>query len=84
MSATAKLSIMLNSRRVAASIARSLSPETNHSAGSKSRVRISVGQKKLELTFIARDATALRAIMNSYLRMIRACLRVTEAIENIT
>jgi len=84
MPATAKLSIKLNSRRLAASIAKSLSPETSHPAGSKSRVRVRVEQKKLELTFLARDAIALRAIMNSYLRMIRACLKVTEAIENIT
>ncbi len=84
MSATAKLSIQLNSRRLADSIAKSLSPEINHPAGSKSRVHVHVEKRKLELTFLAKDATALRATMNSYLRMIGACLKVTEAIENTT
>ncbi|MGD0422716.1 MAG: KEOPS complex subunit Pcc1 [Candidatus Bathyarchaeia archaeon] len=84
MSATAKLSIQLNSRRLADSIAKSLSPEIDHPTGSKSRVRVHVEQRRLELTFLARDATALRATMNSYLRMIGACLKVTEAIENAT
>jgi tRNA threonylcarbamoyladenosine modification (KEOPS) complex Pcc1 subunit len=81
MAASAKLSIQLNSRRLADSIAKSLSPEVNQ-AGSKSRVRVRVEQRKLELTFLARDSTALRATMNSYLRMIGACLKVTEEIEN--
>jgi tRNA threonylcarbamoyladenosine modification (KEOPS) complex Pcc1 subunit len=84
MPASAKLSIPLNSRRLAAAIAKSLNPELDHPAGSKSRVRVRVDQRNLELTFLARDATALRATMNSYLRMIGACLKVTEAIENTT
>ena len=84
MPASAKLSISLNSRRLATAIAKSLGPELDHPAGSKSRVRVRVDQRNLELTFLARDATALRATMNSYLRMIGACLKVTEAIENTT
>ena len=84
MPATAKLSIQINSRRLAAAIARSLSPEIDHPAGSKAQVRVRVEQRRLELTFLARDATALRATMNSYLRMIAACLKVTEAVENLT
>jgi len=82
MPASAKLSIPLNSRRLATAIAKSLSPELDHPAGSKSRVRVRVDQRNLELTFLARDATALRATINSYLRMIGACLKVTEAIKN--
>jgi len=84
MPASAKLSIQVNSRRLADAIAKSLTPEIDHPAGSKSRVRVRVELRRLELTFLARDATALRATMNSYLRMIAACLNVTEAIENIT
>jgi tRNA threonylcarbamoyladenosine modification (KEOPS) complex Pcc1 subunit len=84
MPAHAKLSIQITSRRLADAIAKSLSPEIDHPAGSKARVYVRVEQRKLELTFLARDASALRATMNSYLRMIGACLKVTEAIENIT
>lgn len=81
MPASAKLTIQLKSRRLADSIAKSLTPEINHPTGTKSQVRVRVEKAKLELTFLARDATALRATMNSYLRMIGACVKVTEAIE---
>jgi tRNA threonylcarbamoyladenosine modification (KEOPS) complex Pcc1 subunit len=82
MPASAKLSIQINSRRLADAIAKSLSPEIDHPAGAKARVRVQVKEKRLELIFLARDTTALRATMNSYIRMIGACLKVTEAIEN--
>jgi tRNA threonylcarbamoyladenosine modification (KEOPS) complex Pcc1 subunit len=77
----AKLSVQVRSRRVADAIARSLRPEVDHPAGWKARVTVRVDQKILELKFLARDTTALRAVMNSYLRIISACLKVTEAIE---
>jgi len=83
MPATGKLVIQVSSPRLANAIASSLSPEIDHPAASKARVNVRVVRRKLELTFHARDATALRAIMNSYLRMIGACLKVTEAVENI-
>ena len=81
MPTRAKLSVRVKSRRLANAIARSLVPEVDHPAGSKARVSISVNQRTLELNFLARDATALRAVMNSYLRMIGACLKVSDIIE---
>jgi len=84
MQASAKLNVQTKSRRLADAIAKSLSPEIDHPSGSTAHVRVKVEQRKLELTFQAKDATALRAVMNSYLRMIGACLKVTEAIENPT
>ena len=81
MPAHGKLSVEIKSRRLADAIAESLGPEANHPAGSKARVSIGVDQRTLELKFLARDAAALRAVMNSYLRMIGACMKVTEAIE---
>jgi len=82
--ARADLSIRVGSRRLAEAIASSLSPEVNHPAGSKARVSVRVKQRNLELTFLARDSTALRATMNSYLRMVAACLKVTDALESIS
>jgi len=82
MHARAEVSISFKSRRLADSIAKSLSPEANHPAGTKSRVRVRVQQRRLDITFLARDVTALRATMNSYLRIITASLRVTEALAN--
>jgi tRNA threonylcarbamoyladenosine modification (KEOPS) complex Pcc1 subunit len=84
MPASAKLDVQTKSRRLADAIAKSLSPEIDHPAGSKAHVRVKVERRKLKLTFQARDATALRAVMNSYLRMIGACLKVTDAIDNPT
>jgi len=83
-SARAHLSIKLNSRRLAVSIAKSLRPEMDHPAGSKTQVKVRVELRQLELTFLARDTNALRATMNSYLRMLSACLEVADAIEKIT
>ena len=82
--AKAQLSIKLNSRRLAVAIARSLRPEMDHPAGSKTQVKVRVELRQLELTFLARDTNALRATMNSYLRMLAACLKVADAIEKIT
>jgi len=63
---------------MADSIAKSLGPELSYPAGSKAGARLKIKRNNLELTFQARDTTALRAIMNSYLRMMKACIAVTE------
>ena len=81
MPARAKLSVQVKSRRLADAIAKSLGPEVDHPSGSKAHVSIKLNQRTLELKFLARDSSALRAVMNSYLRMISACLKVAEAIE---
>ena len=81
MAARARLTVKTQSHRLANAIAKSLGPEVDHPAGSKARVSVRVDERTLELRFLARDATSLRAVMNSYLRMIGACLRVTKAIE---
>lgn len=79
----ARLLLNLRSRRMADSIAKSLEPELIHPAGAKARARMKINRNSLELMFQARDTTALRAIMNSYLRMIGACIRVTETISKL-
>jgi tRNA threonylcarbamoyladenosine modification (KEOPS) complex Pcc1 subunit len=78
--ARARLLLNLKSHRMADSIAKSLEPELSHPAGSKARAHMKIKRNNLELRFQARDTTALRAIMNSYLRMIKACISVTETI----
>ena len=78
--ARARLLLNLKSHRMADSIAKSLEPELSHPAASKARAHMKIKRNNLELKFQARDTTALRAIMNSYLRMIKACISVTENI----
>jgi tRNA threonylcarbamoyladenosine modification (KEOPS) complex Pcc1 subunit len=65
---------------MANSIARSLEPELAHPAGAKATVSMKTNARCIELKFYARNNTALRAIMTSYLRMIGVCMRVTEEI----
>ena len=62
------------------SIAKSLEPELSNPAGSKARAHMKIRSNSLELNFQARDTTALRAILNSYLRMIKASTSVTETV----
>jgi tRNA threonylcarbamoyladenosine modification (KEOPS) complex Pcc1 subunit len=76
----AKLYVQLKTRRMANSIARSLEPELGHPAGAKATVSMKAKARCIVLKFHARNNTALRAIMTSYLRMIGVCMRVTEEI----
>ena len=80
MPAQARLRVRTRSRRLANAIAESLVPEAHHPAGSKAHVSVRVDERTLEVKIVAGDVTSLRAVMNSYLRMIGACLRVTNAI----
>ncbi|MEM2927009.1 MAG: KEOPS complex subunit Pcc1 [Candidatus Bathyarchaeia archaeon] len=49
---------------------KALAPETLHAISSRSNVKIRLEGRSLILEFSARDSTALRAAMNSYLRWI--------------
>ena len=72
--------VRTRSRRLANTIAKSLAPEAAHPAGSKARVSVKVDETTLEVKIVAKDVTSLRAVLNSYLRMIGASLRVTNMI----
>jgi len=61
-------------------VADALTPELSHSAGEKARASIVTRGKALSLRFEARDSTALRAIMSSYLRMLAATLNVSKSL----
>jgi tRNA threonylcarbamoyladenosine modification (KEOPS) complex Pcc1 subunit len=58
-------------------IADALKPEA---AGGKARTLMTEKVRELVLKFEARDSTVLRAIMSSYLRMIRAALNASNAL----
>jgi tRNA threonylcarbamoyladenosine modification (KEOPS) complex Pcc1 subunit len=61
-------------------IAQALVPETSHPAGEKAQARIVTRGKMLKLQFKAQDSSSLRAIMSSYLRMLRATVTVSKSI----
>ena len=82
MMSHAKLSIHLPSRHLANSIAKALQPELDQT-GARASVSLRLHDKNIELKFHARDTTTLRAIMNSYIRMISACTRVAKTIDEL-
>jgi tRNA threonylcarbamoyladenosine modification (KEOPS) complex Pcc1 subunit len=74
--AEAELSILLPSRKEVRSIAAALRPEASHPAGEKANAKIILRGRKLKIMFRARDSPSLRAIMSSYLRMLKATITV--------
>jgi tRNA threonylcarbamoyladenosine modification (KEOPS) complex Pcc1 subunit len=64
-------------------IAEALRPEILHPAGEKARARITKRGKVLKLQFGARDSSALRAIMTSYLRLLVAAVNVSRSLRQL-
>jgi tRNA threonylcarbamoyladenosine modification (KEOPS) complex Pcc1 subunit len=64
-------------------IAEALRPEILHPAGEKAQARITRGGKMLKLQFEARDSSALRAIMTSYLRLLGAAVNVSRSLRQL-
>ncbi len=68
--ARAEIAVELVSRRHALAIYQALAPETKHSIGPRSKITIRLRGKSLQLTASAKDISALRAAINSYLRWV--------------
>ena len=79
----AKITFHFSSRRLTESIAKSLHPELDGQLDARSHATLRVSGKRLELRFRARDTTSLRAILNSYLRIIGACVRVAKVLDEL-
>lgn len=80
MRARAMVRTDFQSKRQLNAIASALKPELHHPAGEKANARLLISGKKLSISFEANDSTALRAIMSSYLRMLRATVNVSESL----
>ena len=70
------MNILLRSRKQLNAIAAALAPETLHPAGVKANARIIRRGQGLKIVFRARDSPSLRAIVSSYLRMLKATTTV--------
>ena len=83
MSATAKISLEFPNRKQLAAIFEALEPETRSPVTSRSKVTVIKEDKTLTLTMIfeARDSSALRAALNSYLHWIRLTKDALNAME---
>jgi len=66
----AEIAIELSSRRHAEAVYKALKPETMHSIGPRSKVTILLKGKTLQIGVFAKDISALRAAVNSYLRWV--------------
>ncbi len=75
--------ISIPSRKKAQSVYAALYPETRATFGPRSNVSIKLCGERLFVTLLAEDTTALRAIINSYLRWIASCLDTMNSISKI-
>ena len=74
--AEAEVDVSLSSREEMQAIAAALGPETMRPAGERAYARITMRGQVLKIRFSANDSSSLRAVMSSYLRMVRAAVNV--------
>jgi len=82
--AEAELRVQLKSRRQIEALVAALAPETLHPAGDKAEASVRISGKVLRVTITARDSSALRAIVTSYIRMLKAVSNVFASISDVT
>jgi len=71
MSAKATVRLRFERKNHLSAIFRALEPETRTAVSSRSKVTVKRDDKTLTLVFEAKDTSALRAALNSYLHWIR-------------
>ena len=70
MNAQAVVRLNFSSDKQLQVVLQALKPETETSTTSRSKVQMTADGNTLVLDFMAKDTSALRAAMNSYLRLI--------------
>ena len=78
----ATIKFKFESEKALETVFNSLKPETLSAPTNRSRTYIEADGKTLTLRFEARDTTALRAALNSYLRWIKLIIEVIQVLEN--
>jgi len=81
MSATATVRLRFPRKEQLSAIFEALEPETRAAQWSRSKVKVKREDKTLTLIFEAKDTSALRAALNSYLHWIRLTKDMLETIE---
>ncbi|RLI22701.1 hypothetical protein DRO54_00545 [Candidatus Bathyarchaeota archaeon] len=82
MKAEATVKFEFDSEQTLETVFNALKPETLSAPTERSRAHIEVDGKNLILKFEARDSTALRAALNSYLRWIKLIIEILVFLEN--
>jgi len=82
MRAKAIVRLKFDSEKYLENVFRALEPETRSSP--TRRVKVEIGRENdfLVLSFLAKDATALRAALNAYLRWIGTTLSILDFLDN--
>ena len=81
MKAQAVVRIKFSSEKQLNVVLGALTPETKTSSTSRSKVNMKTDGQMLILDFRATDTSALRAAMNSYLRLIGVAMNLQKFIE---
>lgn len=81
MRAEATINIEFKSEKILETVFNSLKPETLSAPTKRSRAHIWVNGKTLMIKFEARDTTALRAALNSYLRWIKLIVEIIQFLD---
>lgn len=79
--AEAEISLPFSKKSDAEALRRALGPETVAPKTSRASVRVIRRKRVLAMRFFAKDLVALRAMLNSYLRMAATWRRVSEALD---
>ena len=83
MKAQAIIRLNFSSEKQLKVVLEALKPETKTPSTSRSKVQMKGEGNSLTLDFKARDTSALRAAINSYLRLISMAINVERLIENL-
>lgn len=78
--AKAILSLDMPTVDVAQTILNALSPETDSAPSDRAEVTLSITERTLKISIQAKDLTALRAAMNSYLAWVSSSMKTLEFI----
>ena len=81
MKAQAVIRLNLSSEKQLKAVLEALKPETETSTTSRSKVEMKTENQTLILDFRAKDTSALRAAMNSYLRLIVVAMNLQKFTE---
>ncbi|PVX23375.1 MAG: hypothetical protein CW691_10725 [Candidatus Bathyarchaeum sp.] len=81
MNAQAVVRLNFSSEKQLQVVLQALKPETETSSTSRSKVSMTTQNKSLVLDFKAKDTSALRAAMNSYLRLIGVAMNLQKLTE---
>jgi tRNA threonylcarbamoyladenosine modification (KEOPS) complex Pcc1 subunit len=81
MKAQAVVRLKFSSEKQLKAVLQALRPETETSSTSRSKVHMKTEDQSLILEFKAKDTSALRAAMNSYLRLIGVAINLQKFTE---